>query len=135
METFPQVITVKDQGQGLNCAREILYEKSDNQTLLLLSGGSTPKDLYETLAKERKLKVKAIGMVDERKDKSNFETNFMASQVSSAYYYPPVLWWHSSRCLLGCPAEQPQAGAERKVKIHHFSLSHQHFLRCHPNCW
>ncbi len=71
METFPQVIRVRDQGQGFNCAKDILYEKSDNQTLLLLSGGSTPKELYQALAKERRLKAKAVGMVDERKNKSN----------------------------------------------------------------
>lgn len=73
METFPQIITVKNQGQGLSVAKDILYKKSDNQTLLLLSGGSTPKELYQTLVREKKLKVKAIGMVDERKDRSNFK--------------------------------------------------------------
>ncbi len=73
METFPQVIKVRDQQEGLNCARDILYKKSDNQTLLLLSGGSTPKDLYETLAKEKILKAKALGMVDERIDRSNYK--------------------------------------------------------------
>lgn len=73
METFPQIIIAKDQRQGLNYAKDILYRKSNNQTLLLLSGGSTPKELYQTLAQEKELKGKAIGMVDERADKSNFE--------------------------------------------------------------
>lgn len=35
-------------------------------TVLFLSGGSTPKTLYEVLAKEKKLKVGAVAMVDER---------------------------------------------------------------------
>lgn len=73
METSPQIIRVKDQRQGLNYAKDILYRKSDNQTLLFLSGGSTPKELYQTLAQEKRLKGKAVGMVDERADKSNFE--------------------------------------------------------------
>lgn len=73
METFPQIIIAKDQRQGLNYAKDILYRKSNNQTLLFLSGGSTPKELYQTLAQEKELRGKAIGMVDERADKSNFE--------------------------------------------------------------
>ncbi len=73
METFPQVIIVRDRNEGFNRAKDILYKKIDNKTLLFLSGGSTPKDLYETLAKEKKLKPKAVGMVDERINRSNFE--------------------------------------------------------------
>lgn len=73
METFPQIITVENQEQGLNAAKNIFYKNVDDQTLLLLSGGSTPKDLYSTLVREKKLSVKAVGMVDERKDKSNYK--------------------------------------------------------------
>ena len=73
METFPQIIVVDDQEKGLIVTKDLLYKKVNDQTLLLLSGGSTPKDLYETIAKERKLKAKAVGMVDERKDKSNYK--------------------------------------------------------------
>lgn len=73
MEAFPQVIAVDDPKQGLIVAKNILYKKSGNQTLLLLSGGSTPKELYEVLAQEKKIKAKIVGMVDERKDRSNFE--------------------------------------------------------------
>jgi len=73
METFPQIITVENQEQGLDVAKNVLYKNVDDQTLLFLSGGSTPKDLYSALAKEKKLAVKAVGMVDERKDKSNYK--------------------------------------------------------------
>ena len=73
METFPQIIVVDDQEKGLIVAKDLLYKKVNDQTLLLLSGGSTPKDLYVTIAKERKLKAKAVGMVDERKNGSNYE--------------------------------------------------------------
>ncbi len=73
METFPQIITVDNQEKGLIAAKNFLYKKVNDQTLLLLSGGSTPKVLYETLARERKLKAKAVGMVDERIDRSNYK--------------------------------------------------------------
>jgi len=95
METFPKIITVKDQEQGLNYARNILYRKSDNQTLLFLSGGSTPKVLYQTLAQEKRLRGKAVGMIDEREDRSNFEmikntgllTYFKNTKIS---FYPII---------------------------------------------
>lgn len=73
METFPQIILVSDQQKGLIAAKDLIYRKVNDQTLFLLSGGSTPKDLYRALAVEGKLKVGAVGMVDERIDKSNFE--------------------------------------------------------------
>jgi 6-phosphogluconolactonase/glucosamine-6-phosphate isomerase/deaminase len=34
--------------------------------VLFLSGGSTPKTLYEILAKEQKLKAGAVALIDER---------------------------------------------------------------------
>ncbi|MBI2613240.1 MAG: 6-phosphogluconolactonase [Candidatus Levybacteria bacterium] len=67
------IITVENQQEGLAAAKYLLYKKVDDQTLLLLSGGSTPKDLYETIAQEKKLTAKAVGMVDERKDRSNYK--------------------------------------------------------------
>ncbi|MDO8583212.1 MAG: 6-phosphogluconolactonase [bacterium] len=98
METFPQVVTVKDQSQGLNYTKEILYKKSDNQTLLLLSGGSTPRNLYETLAHEKKLTVGAVGMVDERADRSNFEmikkTGLLSYFEEEKVPFGPILQLH-----------------------------------------
>ncbi|MDO8639691.1 MAG: 6-phosphogluconolactonase [bacterium] len=73
METFPQIITVDDPAKGLEAVKELLYKKVNDQTLLLLSGGKTPKSLYEILAKEGTLIPKAVGMVDERSDGSNLE--------------------------------------------------------------
>jgi len=66
------IITVENQQEGLALVRDVLYKKVNDQTLLLLSGGSTPKGLYRALAKEKKLTVGAVGMVDERIDKSNY---------------------------------------------------------------
>ncbi len=73
METFPQIIRVANQEKGLVAAKKILYERVNDKTLLFLSGGKTPKDLYTSLAKEKKLIVKAVGMVDERADSSNYK--------------------------------------------------------------
>ena len=68
-----KVVVVEDEAAGLSLARKILYQTVDRNTVLFLSGGKTPKPLYETLAKEGKLKPKAVGMVDERLDRSNLE--------------------------------------------------------------
>lgn len=57
---------VKSPKEGYGLAKEILYKKSDKNTVLFLSGGSTPKPLYKKLATERKLKVGAVAMVDDR---------------------------------------------------------------------
>lgn len=53
------------QPQGLELAKEILYEVVDKKTVLYLSGGSL-KTLYENLAKDEKLLPGAVGLVDER---------------------------------------------------------------------
>ena len=61
-----QVIVVKNAHQGIERAKEMLYDKVDNKTVLFLSGGSTPQPLYEALAKEKIIKPAAIALVDER---------------------------------------------------------------------
>lgn len=48
------------------CVEEILEKYSDFKTSLFLSGGSTPKKLYELLAKNKKVKAGVVGQVDER---------------------------------------------------------------------
>lgn len=45
---------------------EILQKYCDPKTALFLSGGTTPKKLYEALALSKTLKAGAVGMVDER---------------------------------------------------------------------
>lgn len=46
--------------------KDLLYSFCDHKTALFLSGGSTPKSLYEALAKEKKLRVGSVAMIDER---------------------------------------------------------------------
>lgn len=60
------VAKVKDSNEGVNLAATILYEVVDRKTILYLSGGSTPKSLYEKIAQEEVLKPGAVGQVDER---------------------------------------------------------------------
>jgi 6-phosphogluconolactonase/glucosamine-6-phosphate isomerase/deaminase len=45
---------------------EILQKYCDAKTALFLSGGTTPGKLYEMLAREKTLKVGAVGLTDER---------------------------------------------------------------------
>lgn len=57
---------VKNSNEGIHLAKTILYDLCDKKTALFLSGGKTPKPLYEALAKEEKLTVGAVAMVDDR---------------------------------------------------------------------
>lgn len=60
------IARTKDSSSGLGLASDILRETVDKDTLLLLSGGLTPKPLYEQLAREGKLHPGAVGLTDER---------------------------------------------------------------------
>lgn len=60
------LIITTSQINGLKFAKELLYQVVDQQTLLLLSGGKTPKELYQQLAREEKLHPGTVGQVDER---------------------------------------------------------------------
>ncbi len=68
-----KIIPVENQEKGLVLAKNLLYKEINKETLLFLSGGSTPKELYKALAQEKKLMPKAVGMIDERKDRSNYK--------------------------------------------------------------
>jgi 6-phosphogluconolactonase/glucosamine-6-phosphate isomerase/deaminase len=61
-----RICPVKDVSDGLALAKAILYRIVDHKTALLLSGGTTPKPLYEQLAKEETIKPGVVGLIDER---------------------------------------------------------------------
>lgn len=70
------IIPSKNSIQGVEIAKSLLYALVDRKTVLYLSGGNTPKDLYTDLAKEEIIYPACVGMVDERygkkfHDKSN----------------------------------------------------------------
>ena len=60
------VIKIKDIGSANNFCKNVLDENASKKTVLFLSGGATPVSLYETLAKEKSLKLGAVALVDER---------------------------------------------------------------------
>ncbi|MCL5434937.1 MAG: 6-phosphogluconolactonase [Patescibacteria group bacterium] len=60
------IIKVKNPKEGFEVCKNLLYKNVSKTSVLFLSGGSTPKFLYEILAKEQKLSVGAVAMVDER---------------------------------------------------------------------
>lgn len=59
------IATVKNQEQGIQAAKAVLDTLVDPRTVLFLSGGTTPKPLYEQLAKEGTAPG-AVAEVDER---------------------------------------------------------------------
>lgn len=61
-----KLLQVVNSGEGLGLAKKIIYDNTDPKTVLFLSGGSTPKQLYETFAKEAQLKIGAAAVIDER---------------------------------------------------------------------
>lgn len=61
-----QTILVSNIDQGIAEAKKILYEKVDTKTALFLSGGKSPKPLYQNLAQEKKLHPAAVALIDER---------------------------------------------------------------------
>lgn len=68
---------------------EILVKYSDFKTALFLSGGSTPKKLYEYFASEKILKAGAVGQIDERfgkKDHKNSNEQMIANTGLIKYF-------------------------------------------------
>lgn len=61
-----RVVSVENYRQGIEYAKQKLYELVDPSTILFLSGGTTPKPLYEELAKEGQLQPGGAALVDER---------------------------------------------------------------------
>lgn len=60
------ICKVSTMYEGFKIARELLYTIVDKTTVLYLSGGRTPKGLYENLSNDRKLLPGAVALVDER---------------------------------------------------------------------
>jgi len=61
-----QICQVHGPHEGITLTKALLYELVDQKTALYLSGGKTPKSLYEKLAVEEQLLPGAVGIVDER---------------------------------------------------------------------
>lgn len=61
-----EIITVLDKEEGSIKAAECLSNSVDKDTLLLLSGGTSPDRLYEILAHQDDFQPGAVALVDER---------------------------------------------------------------------
>lgn len=61
-----QIIQVKDAEEGIEVAQAVLEKILDRKTILFLSGGKTPKELFEQVAQGQQLQVGAVALVDER---------------------------------------------------------------------
>ncbi len=61
-----KIINVRNPEESVQVCKQLLYKLVLKNTVLFLSGGSTPKDLYQKLAKEKKINPGAVAMVDER---------------------------------------------------------------------
>lgn len=60
------LLVTTSQKEGTEFVKELLYRIINQQSLLLLSGGSTPKKLYEELAKEERVIPGGVLQIDER---------------------------------------------------------------------
>lgn len=84
------VLIACDVQKGLQAAKEIIYKNVDERTVLFLSGGSTPKPLYEEIAREKKLKAGAVALVDERYGEVNHtdSNEKMIRETGLVDFYP-----------------------------------------------
>ena len=73
--------------EGFRFAREILSATIDRRTVLYLSGGRTPKDLYKNLANDRKIVPGAIALIDERYG-SRFHNNSNEKMIKESGFLP-----------------------------------------------
>jgi len=60
------IIRVASIEEGIAKASQFLYKNVDRQTALFLSGGSSPKPLYEYLAHDARVQAATVALIDER---------------------------------------------------------------------
>lgn len=66
MASLSPKFIIKPKVKGIDEAKEIIFRNCSTDCVLFLSGGSTPKPLYEELSKTNKLQLGAGAIVDER---------------------------------------------------------------------
>lgn len=65
-KTSPSVVNVSNSEEGFTLTKLFFKKLLDRKTVVFLSGGRTPKQLYGEITKEEELIVGAVGLVDER---------------------------------------------------------------------
>ncbi|MDQ5901276.1 MAG: 6-phosphogluconolactonase [Patescibacteria group bacterium] len=73
--------------EGFKLTKEILQVIADRKTVLYLSGGRTPKGLYENLAQDQKLFPGALALIDERYG-SKFHNNSNEKMIKDTGLLP-----------------------------------------------
>ena len=61
-----KIVQVENQLEGDDFVKDFLYQNSDPKTVIFLSGGKTPKTLYDQILLENKLSAGAFAMSDDR---------------------------------------------------------------------
>ena len=85
-----KVVQVENPDECEDFAKNFLYENMDAKTVLFLSGGKTPKSLYDQILIENKLKAGAFAMIDERYgDVGHEKSNALMMKYFSPLY--PIL--------------------------------------------
>lgn len=85
-----KIIKVGSQAEGDDFVKELLYKNSDPRTVIFLSGGKTPKTMYDQILLENKLKAGAFAMTDDRYGNPNHErSNALIMKYFSPFY--PIL--------------------------------------------
>lgn len=110
-----EVCPVENKDQGIALTRDILYEICDKKTVLYLSGGTTPGQLYSLLANEGRLDIGAAAMIDERfgpkwHDRSNEkmmrETQLLKYFELRNIPFYPILQAHLNKIPPSLPLEK-----------------------------
>lgn len=92
-----KIIKIKSQAEGFKTCIDFLYQQTSKNSVLFLSGGTTPKVLYEDLAREKKLRIGAVALIDERyggklhqesNEKMIRDTGFIKYLEKDARFYP-----------------------------------------------
>lgn len=90
-------VSLQDSKDCIQKAKELLYQLVDSKTVLFLSGGETPRPLYEILAKEEQITPAAACLIDERQgDKNHAKSNekMIADTGLLKYFHLVDVPWH-----------------------------------------
>jgi 6-phosphogluconolactonase len=119
------VARVQDTHQGFTLAKDALYEVANNKSILYLSGGKTPKELYEKIAKEEQLETGAVGLIDERYgEKWHQQSNEQMLRESGVLRYLEIKDTPFYPILIGDNARE-QTAEMYDQKVREFSTLYQ----------
>jgi 6-phosphogluconolactonase/glucosamine-6-phosphate isomerase/deaminase len=111
------VCNVDSSKSGVDLAASLLYELVDRRAVLYLSGGSTPKTLYEKLSKEEVITPGAVGQIDERYgDPFHSRSNQLMIRETGFIRYLEILDIPFYPILEGKPREETADDYDQKFR-------------------